>query len=124
THGDTSIYARYYIDGKNTSIHRLILGAKCGKYVDHINGDTLNNSRQNLRLCSQLENSRNRRKQFGSSSSFKGVTWNKLNKKWQAQIKNGHNIYLGLFKSEIAASTAYNKKAIEIFGRFARLNQV
>lgn len=103
------------------SMHQLILDRVL---VDHKNGDGLDNRRSNLRLCTPSQNCQNKTKQkTKTSSKYKGVHWNKNMSKWHVQIeKNGVGIYLGCFKDEIEAAKVYDKKAIELFGEFARLN--
>lgn len=65
----------------------------------------------------------NREKQKGTSSKFKGVCWHKRDNGWRAYIrKDGKQLYLGLFTSEAEAACAYDVKAKELFGEFARLN--
>jgi hypothetical protein len=93
------------------------------KGIDHINNIGTDNRRENLRLCNQSQNTANARKHKNCSSKFKGVCWHKCANKWFAQIhEKGTEIYLGLFEKEIDAAKAYNKKALELFGEFARLN--
>jgi hypothetical protein len=106
-----------------TEMHRFILEPPPGVRVDHIDGDPLNNQRANLRLATAAENSRNRRSLPGSSSRFKGVTWNRQCGKWQAGIKvSGRQIHLGLHVQEDAAARVYDRAAREHFGEFAYLN--
>ena len=105
-------------------MHRFILGITttlaCG---DHINGNGLDNCRSNIRRATHAQNSRNQKIRTNGASKFKGVARNKLANKWIAQIKFEYkNIGLGYFKSEIKAARAYNKKAKELFGEFAKLN--
>ena len=110
--------------GLNTQLlHRLILGLKPGDpNVDHKDGNGLNNLRNNLRLATQSQNCMNRQKTWGISK-YKGVSWDKDVNKWRSHIaKNGSQICLGRYISEIEAAEAYDKKAIELFGEFARLN--
>jgi hypothetical protein len=91
--------------------------------VDHINGNGLDNRRENLRICSQALNCANAKKTKGKTSRFKGVFWNRQSKKWCAQIGNKkRNHIIGYFNSEARAAQAYNRKAKEFFGEFARLN--
>lgn len=103
-------------------MHRVIMNAPTGVQVDHINHNGLDNRRSNLRLCSSAENQYGKRA-IPHSSRFKGVTWNKRDKKWQALImKNGKTTSLGYFTSEYEAAKAYDKAAALIFGEFAKLN--
>ena len=106
------------------SMHRLIMNAQRGWVVDHINGDGLDNRRSNLRLVTYSQNAANRRARAGGTSRFKGVTWHKQSKKWQAVIRvNGRPMYLGVFADESDAAAAYNKAAIEGFGECALINK-
>lgn len=122
-------YARrnVYIDRRHSQkvyMHRQILNAPKGLQVDHINGRTLDNRKENLRLCTNAENTRNQRKRNGRySSSFKGVYWSKKDKRWHSRIMvNYKTISLGSFQDEIEAAKAYDKAAKELFGEFALLN--
>jgi len=113
---------------KSFSIHRLVadaflenpLNKKC---VDHIDGNPKNNMLSNLRWATLHENQGNRSKQENTSSKYKGVYFCKKIKKWKAEIRiNGKKKYLGCFKNEEDAARAYDEKAIEFFGEFAKLN--
>lgn len=113
------------VPGKRTILrmHRLILAAKPGQEVDHIDGDGLNNRRANIRLCLQSQNAMNHRKKLNSKSMYKGVTMYPRKSPWQANIAvNGTRIYLGSFTSETAAALAYDEAARLHFGEFARTN--
>lgn len=104
-------------------MHRIIMQAPDGVEVDHINGNTLDNRRENLRLATHQQNSWNQKKRTGSRSAFKGVCWHGQNSKWRARIKvSGKEIALGCYASEVEAAKAYNAAAIKHFGEFARLN--
>lgn len=82
--------------------------------IDHINHDGLDNRFSNLRIATKAENQRNQRLR-GGTSQFKGVDWDKKDGKWRARIKNNENsFHLGLFKNEIEAAQAYDKKAREL----------
>ena len=60
-----------------------------------------------------------------TSSTFKGVYWNKIKKKWYSYLSiNGKKKHLGCFENEKDAAKSYNKAAIQYFGEFARLNKV
>lgn len=107
---------------RHIQMHRIITGAKPGEIVDHINGNGLDNRRCNLRICTHAENQRNQAKTRGSSR-FKGVSWHKAAGKWSASIRcDGKSRHIGLFAIEEHAAAAYDRKAIELFGEFARLN--
>lgn len=113
------------INSKTVYLHRLIMGNPKYKSIDHINGDTLDNRKENLRICTHQQNHFNRPANSNGSSKYKGVCWNKASKKWQAQIKiNKKNKVLGQFVSETEAALAYNVKAKELFGEFAYINQI
>lgn len=104
-------------------LHREILDAATGSVVDHVNGDTLDCRRSNLRLTTPTGNARNRRADRTSTSSFIGVSWDARNRKWIAQIKyDGRNRFLGRFADEAEAARAYDTAAREHFGEHARPN--
>jgi hypothetical protein len=111
-------------DRKRTILmHREVMGASPGTQVDHVNGDTLDNRRGNLRLATRGENQRNRGKTRNNKSGFKGVNWRKAEKKWHARIAlNGKDHHLGYFSDRIEASLTYDAAAIKLHGNFARLN--
>lgn len=110
-------------------MHREITGAKHGDIVDHKNRDGLDNRRQNIRICTSSQNSRNRQSGKNSSSKYLGVTIDKegIGKKrgalWRADIRhNGKRHYIGKYKDEEMAAIAYNEKAKKLHGEFANLN--
>lgn len=106
-------------------LHRVLAGVFDGAVkVDHWDGDTTNNRRGNLRICTQQQNTFNS-KAKSPESGYKGVAWVPHCRKWQARImKNGKTLYLGLHGSAEAAAKAYNEAASLHFGEFARLNDV
>lgn len=90
--------------------------------IDHINGDGLDNRRENLRWATRSENCMNRAGAKGSSE-YKGVSWDKERRKWAAFIKiNKKNTPLGRFDLEVDAATAYDRAAVEAYGPFAVVN--
>lgn len=108
---------------KNMSMHREIMGCPVGMEIDHIDGNGLNNLRSNLRICTVSQNHMNQRKNPNKSSIYKGVAWDKRDRRWKVRIGlNGKSYYLGYFKVEKDAGLAYDEKAKELFGEFARLN--
>ncbi len=129
-HASKSSNGRYYargymvVDGRWTKVylHRFLTGAPRGVDVDHINSDTLDNTRSNIRVCTHAENSRNRRVQVGERAGVKGVWFDKSRQKYQAYINvGGKRISLGRFRTEAAAIEAYNAAATEHHGEFAKL---
>ena len=90
--------------------------------VDHINGIKYDNRHVNLRIVTQSINARNRMKRKVMSSQYKGVSWNKLQKKWRAQINPGKVIYLGSFNKEEDAAIAYNEAALTHHGADVPIN--
>lgn len=106
-------------------MHRLVINAPAEKQVDHINGNRLDNRKNNLRLVNSAQQSWNKRPR----GRFKGVSMRPINKYpsrlWQASIKfNGKQFYLGDFKSKKAAASAYNAAAKKYFGKYACLNKL
>lgn len=88
--------------------------------VDHIDGDGVNNRRENLRLATTKENQRNRKLTVRNTSGFKGVTWCKRTKKWLAQIRvNYKTVFLGYFITPELAHAAYIKAAEHYFENFS-----
>ncbi len=114
-------------DGKQITIllSRQIMDAPPGMDVDHQDHNTLNDQKENLRVCTRSQNQANRRKGPNLSSKFKGVCWDRVRKKWKAQITiGGQYMYLGLFDSEEEAACAYDNEAEEAWGEFALMNNV
>lgn len=104
-------------------LHRLIMNAPPGVDVDHIDGNTLNNLRSNLRLATRSQNNANQHRRRGGYSQYKGVTFDKNRGLWRAQIKvGGKHIDLGSFRDEIEAARAYDVAALAHFGEFANVN--
>lgn len=106
----------YAISGPGRKkMHRLVMDAKDGELVDHINRDKLNNTRANLRIVNKEENIHNQKKRTNTKNNYKGVQYVKKLNIWQSRCRIYKNDYfLGYFRSEIAAAYAYNKKAIEL----------
>jgi hypothetical protein len=102
-------------------MHREITDAPKGRYVDHINFDTLDNRRSNLRLCSPLESVRHQRGRRKRRFEHKGITAFR-NGQYRARISvNGKPIELGTFPTQKAAGEAYQKAAEKYFGEFGEL---
>ena len=122
--GPTRYYASAFIAGKNVYMHRLVLNTS-GKEVDHINMDSLDNRRCNLRAVSRSQNSANK-PSYRGTSNFKGVCKAKTkSERYRAWImKDKKSVYLGSFLTEKEAALAYNKAAFEAWGEHALLNNV
>lgn len=112
-------YNSYAVRANQIILSRFIMRIKDPKIcVDHIDGNTLNNQKSNLRICSTQENLRNKRSR---TDTYKGITYNGFS--WLAQIQHrGLNYYLGSHDTPEKAAKAYDAKAKELFGEFARLN--
>ena len=105
-------------------MHRLILDAPPHLYVDHINGDPLDNRRENLRLCTNAENQQNSNARRGSSQ-FKGVSWVVRKSNWRVAFNWQRQTYfVGYFDDELEAAKAYNAAILPLAGEFARVNAI
>lgn len=94
---------------KTIRMHRAILGLDEGHpfHVDHLNHDGLDNRRGNLRVVTRFENMQNRLPQRGSSSRFRGVSWDRRRQRWAAETKlYGRRFWLGYFEDEAEAGRA------------------
>ena len=111
----------YAVRCPSVYMHREILKRKGveATHTDHIDGDGLNNTRDNLRDCTIAENQRNRSKTKNNTSGVKGVYWQNQAKKWQAKIViNNKHKSLGLFANKQDAKDTYNKAAKDLYGDF------
>lgn len=126
--GYISVVCKRQVNNVKTTyiLSRVIMNAPKGLMVDHINGDTLDNRRQNLRLATHQQNCLNRKKS-SKINTYKGVYRQKRNhiltKPWQALIDyQKKKVHIGMFATEIEAAKAYDERAKELFGGFGRLN--
>lgn len=115
------VYARRRIKDKAQLLHRFIIGLDdLQTDIDHEDHNGLNCQRQNLRVATRSQNSRNARKTpLPRSSRFKGVCWYKRYEIWRAQVGAKH---LGYFNSELDAALAYDEAVVKQFGEFAQTN--
>jgi hypothetical protein len=113
-------------DGRNKReyLHKRLIGVN-NSMVDHINGDRLDNRKCNLREVTVQQNNFNKSARKKSSSVFKGVYFCNTKRKWRASIRiNKKSKALGYHDLEIDAARVYNKAATELFGEYARLNNL
>lgn len=115
--GMQCFYARGWVDGRNEYMHRVIVDCE-GKDVDHINHNTLDNRKCNLRACTSSENLRNCKKYKNNSSGYKGVHFHR--DRWVARIQiDGKTKSLGSFKNIDDAVRAYAEGKNKYYGEFA-----
>lgn len=108
-------YAVRTSKNKRIYMHRMLMNTPKGAQTDHINNNSLDNRKSNLRICSHRQNQQNLKRQ--TSSKYPGVTWVKREQKWQAQIQiNGYRKNLGTFNNEKSAAKAYEKAVRELCG--------
>lgn len=107
------------------ALHRYILDITDPQvFIDHIDGNPLNNQKKNLRVCTNAENCRNTKISKANTSGYKGVRWHKRDKVFEARIGFNKKLYhLGRFKDPKEAAKAYDNKAKELFGEFAKSNE-
>ena len=110
---------------KHILIHRFIMKPDKGMLIDHLDGNPLNNQKNNLRICTHSDNMRNCKISIKNTSGYKGVSFVKKKNKYKSAIKfNKRKIYLGYYIDPIDAARAYNTAAIKYFGEFAHLNKI
>jgi hypothetical protein len=103
-------------------LHKEILGDQSA-VGDHINGNSLDNRRPNLRSASLAQNSCNRKRKGNSTSKFKGVSKGGGRFKWRVYLAHAkRNNYIGTFTTEEEAARAYDAMAVKLHGEFARPN--
>ena len=121
----------WYLDGrgyvlaradknKNIRFHRLILHVEEDEIVDHINRIKHDNRKNNLRKCTQSENTRNKSIRKNNKTGITGVGFNKQLNKWTAEISVNYNrMYLGIFSTKEEAAEARLKAELELFGEYS-----
>lgn len=116
---------------KKITMQSMLLEVPKGYVIDHINGNCLDNRRDNLRVCSHSQNCQNRKKSPGTLYPYKGIFRAKRlkTKPWGAQIQfriegEKRRKFLGQFTSMEEAARAYDVAATKLFGEFAHLNGI
>jgi hypothetical protein len=104
-------------------LHVAVLGVIKGKSPDHINHDTLDNRRANLRPATKNQNAAHHRMKKNNTSGYCGLNWKPRRNRWEAWIRpGGRRVYLGSFKEAVDAAKAYDTAAKKYYGEFASLN--
>ena len=119
-----SLFSGNYVwNNKNKMfLHNLLLNSK---NIDHKNGNGLDNRRSNIRKANQSQNNMNKKIAKNNTSGFKGVHYDKTTNKWKLQIrKNRKFVFNKLVNTKEEGAILYNKKAIELFGDFVKINQI
>lgn len=116
-------YITTKINRKNVCLHKMILEVDVGFDIDHINGNKLDNQRENLRVCTHQQNCFNQKRRSTNTTGFIGVSKKKGMEKFEAYIHYcGKKFYLGLFDSVDEAARIRDRAALEKYGEYARLN--
>lgn len=122
-HVSNNGYAYSRRHGQVIFAHRLVTGAVHGTIVDHVNGDRLDNRRQNLRLCTHAENMRNAKLSRRNRSGYKGVNWFAPRGYWRAEIRfDAQPITIAYFRDPAEAAYVRDQVALQLHGEFARTN--
>lgn len=121
-------YYRLKILGKTYYLHRVCWFLHYGFWpvetLDHINTNKTDNRLCNLRLATSSQNSANRPLAINNATGYKGVCYNKTAKKFLARVGANPRINIGYFDTAKDAAKAYNKVALELYGEFAKLNEI
>jgi hypothetical protein len=113
----------YYAASRVGQLHRLIMKCPAGMVVDHINGNTLDNRKANLRVCLQKHNTYNRRPNKKGASDYKGVSWHIHQSLWAVSITADKKTkHLGYFKCENQAALIYNEASLKYHGKYGYQN--
>jgi len=110
---------------RRIAMHNDLLKTRNGFVCDHINGDTLDNRRCNIREATIAQNNMNKGNQKNNTSGYKGVSWHKYHNSWKSYITlDKKRIHLGSYQCPKEAAQAYNEAAIKYHGDFAKLNNI
>lgn len=104
---------------RHLQLHRIIMKAKNGQIVDHIDRNPLNNQKNNLRFCTFAQNLANKKVQVNNTSGYRGVSWNKKSKIWQARVGlNGKEKLIKTSKCIKECVMAYDKFMVGKYKEF------
>lgn len=118
-------YAASRINYKLTYMHRLIMSAPKGMEVDHINNNSLDNRRENLRIVTSHQNHFNTKIFATNRSGYRGVSWDKRIRRWIVTFSvNNKTVHAGTYADKDAAAKAYNEAIVRRRGEFANLNVI
>lgn len=116
-------YISFWTGNKSIYLHRFVMGSPSGKVVDHINGDVLDNRRENLRICTVSENSMNRVKDTCAKSGYRLVYKKHCRKNFFVQMKlNHHAKYFFSSYSRHIAGILSDQILVKIVGSFVKKN--
>jgi len=119
-----SFYAKRNFRAKTIYMHREIMNASKGEFVDHVFHDTLDNRKSKLRVATQSQNQFNKRKQKNNTSGVIGVSFDRVRSKWKARVAfNKKEMFLGYFKSREDAIKARKEAEVKYFGKYAYNNK-
>ena len=107
--------------GYPIQMHSLLINCPLGSHTDHKDCNGLNNQKSNLRIVSNQQNQWNGRRHKNCKSKYKGVHWHSARRKWQIDCGGR---YFGLYTDEEEAARLYNEIARDMYGEYARLNEV
>lgn len=112
--------SKYYY--KSVLLHWMVVNKNIGSLeVDHINGNTLDNRRSNLRICSHSDNRKNNKIYRNNTSGYPGISWLKRKKTWSSVIRvNNKKLWLGTFKNIIDAISVRKIAEKKYFMNFIR----
>jgi hypothetical protein len=116
------LYPKIYLNGRLEHLHRIVMNSPEGMHVDHINGDPLDNRRENLRIVNRSQNLLNRRKEPHSKSGYRIVFTSRYGK-WRIQFKRSDGyLYCGQYSSRHIAAFFADQILVQNVGYFVQKN--
>jgi len=107
--------------GKSRQLHRFILNVTPGQFIDHVNGNGLDNRRENLRIATRSQNAANSKRFKTNKSGQKGVFFKNQSSRWIAQVRKDGKVYQKSSKSKKIAVELYKNLVSQLFGEFANV---